>query len=94
MAYNKFKRLTQLREQFGLNDVQRAWLQNQPWPPEAVTDLLKIALQEAAQETLMTKKAKSEYIIVPMIKELRLHNVDKFKNLFRLRVQRGCQTRA
>jgi hypothetical protein len=39
---------------------------------------LKVALQEAEQEGLMTEKAKSEFVVVPVLKELRRQNVDKF----------------
>jgi hypothetical protein len=79
MAYNKFKKLAQLREKLGINDIQKIWLPEQLSLKATVTDLLMIALQEASQETLMTEKAKSEYIVVPVIKELRRHNINKFK---------------
>ena len=36
-------------------------------------------LQEASQEALMTEKGKSEFIVVPILRELRRHNHDKFK---------------
>jgi hypothetical protein len=77
MAYNKFKKLDNLRKELGINDLTTEWLpSNLSFP--VVTDLLISALKEASQEALITEKAKSESIIVPIIKELRRQNPDKF----------------
>ncbi len=78
MSYNKFKRLAQLQDDLGISSIQVAWLPSNIFPKE-ITDLLKIILQEASQETLTTEKAKSEYIVVPILNELRRQNIDKFK---------------
>jgi hypothetical protein len=78
MSYNKFKKLAQLQEDFGISSIQSSWLPNLIQPKE-VTNLLKVILQEASQETLTTEKAKSEYIVVPILNELRRQNIDKFK---------------
>jgi hypothetical protein len=78
MAYNKFKRLAQLQDDLGISSIQVAWLPGNIFPKE-ITDLLKVILQEASQETLTTEKAKSEYIVVPILNELRRQNIDKFK---------------
>ncbi len=77
MAYNKFKKLVQLREELGIKDLVRKWL---PLSVSfgSISPTLVEALEEASTEALTTEKAKSEYIVVPIIKELRRHNVDKF----------------
>jgi len=78
MAYNKFKRLEQLSEELGIQDITTKWLTNTladfQVSPKIIEDL-----QEASQEALMTEKAKSEFIVVPILRELRRHNHDKFK---------------
>ncbi len=78
MAYNRFKRLAQLQDDLGISSIQAAWLPSNIFSKE-ITDLLKVILQEASQETLTTEKAKSEYIVVPILNELRRQNIDKFK---------------
>lgn len=77
MVYNKFKKLEQLREKLGLKDIMEQWVTVSK-PFHTITPSLIEALQEAAIEVLTTEKAKSEYIIVPILKELRRHNPDKF----------------
>jgi hypothetical protein len=55
------------------------------WLPDAlahkdVSSKLLEDLQEARYEPLTTEKAKSEYIVVPVIKELNRQNKDKFSS--------------
>ncbi len=77
MAYNKFKKLETLRTQFGINNSQISWL------PTSIsilkpTQRLLDELQEAKEAALTTEKAKSEYIILPILKELRRSRTQKF----------------
>ena len=78
MAYNKFKKLEQLRKELNIEDSMNKWL---PLSLSfgTVTPTLVEALEEASEETLTTEKAKSEFIVVPILKELRRHNHNKFK---------------
>lgn len=77
MAYNKFKRLEQLQTDLGINDFQTAWLGK--FSNFASSQKILDDLAEASRETLTTEKAKSEFVVVPILKELRRHNPDKFK---------------
>ena len=77
MAYNKFKRLEQLYTNFGINEFMANWLPALP-PYPKITTILEIALQEASQEPLTTEKAKSESIVVPILKELKRNNPSSF----------------
>ena len=79
MAYNKFKKVAQLRQTLGINDIVISWL---PPKPEAVrvSDILLQSLTDAKDEALGTEKAKSEYIIAPVLKELRRNNPNKFSS--------------
>jgi hypothetical protein len=73
MSYPKFKKLAQLRQQFGINDIQQAWLPTQ-FNAFLPSSLLLETLAEAAYEPLQTEKAKSESIVAPILKELRRKN--------------------
>ncbi len=76
MSYNKFKRLEYLSEQFDISNKLNKWL---PDDIEFITtSQLLLELADAKEEALTTEKAKSEYIIVPVLKELRRKNVNKF----------------
>ncbi len=77
MAYNKFKKLEQLQDDFGISNFMENWLPVLSTYPK-ITNILEIALQEASQEALTTEKAKSESIIAPIIKELKRNNPNKF----------------
>ncbi len=77
MSYNKFKKLDYLREKLGIKDMIDKWV-NTSLSVNNITPSLAEALEEASNEVLTTEKAKSEYIIVPILKELRRRNVDKF----------------
>lgn len=79
MAYNKFKKLAQLQKDFGISDARLGWLpQNLPAAP--VSHKLLDALQDASLEPLATEKAKSEYVIAPVLKELRRNNPNAFSS--------------
>lgn len=79
MAYNKFKKVAQLREDLGLNDIVFGWIPQELAKIEASNKLLE-ELQDAKEEGLGTEKAKSEYIIAPVLKELRRKNPNKFSS--------------
>lgn len=79
MAYNKFTKLIQLRKDFGINDLQVPWLPHS-LPTITISSRLLDELQDAAFESLRTEKAKSEYVIAPVIKELRRKNIDKMSS--------------
>lgn len=77
MAYNQFKKLSDLRKNLGINEIVDNWLPN-PVPTVQPTQRLMEDLKEAADEALSTEKSKSESIIAPMIKELKRQNPDRF----------------
>ncbi len=77
MAYNKFKKLLQLQEELQIENQKYSWLLSSFKPFLASQHLLD-DLQDAQKEGLMSEKAKSEYVVVPVLKELRRHNADKF----------------
>ncbi len=77
MAYNKFKKLEQLRKQLGITDKVRGWLP-QTFAAAQVGTFLLQSLIDAKNAPLGTEKAKSEYIITPILKELGRNNPDKF----------------
>ncbi len=79
MAYNRFKKLAQLREELGIDDRIGDWMPH-PIPEVTVTDFLLQNLAEAKDEALGTEKAKSEYIVAPVLKELRRKNPNKFSS--------------
>ena len=79
MSYSKFKKLEQLRNDFSLNDLQTKWLPTNMPPFEAGQSFLDL-LQDVGQEALGTEKAKSEYVITPIIRELRRKNPTSFKS--------------
>lgn len=79
MSYSKFKKLEQLRNDFSLNDLQTKWLPTNMPPFEASTSFLDL-LQDVGQEPLGTEKAKSEYVITPILRELRRKNPTSFKS--------------
>jgi hypothetical protein len=79
MAYNKFKKLDQLYKKFGINNFRLAWLPTQ-FPAFAPSPNLIENLKDASKEALGTEKAKSEYVIVPTLKELRRANPKMFSS--------------
>lgn len=76
MAYNKFKTET-LTEKLGIELELKAIIP-QPLPEFKPTDLVLTILQEATNEALGTEKAKSEFIINPVLKELHRQNPNTF----------------
>ncbi len=79
MSYNKFKKLEMLRTQFGINEIQTTWMPTN-LPVFAKSPILLQSLQDAKEEALATEKAKSEYVIVPVLKELRRNNPHTFSS--------------
>jgi hypothetical protein len=76
MAYNKFKTLEQLQKDFGINDSIQQWLPL-PLSPFQTSQNLLLQLQEVIEEPLFSEKARSEYIIAPVLKELKRQNPNK-----------------
>jgi hypothetical protein len=79
MSYSKFKKLEQLRNDFSITDIQIVFLSNE-FPVFSVSQHLLDDLNEAKLEALGTEKAKSEYIIAPILRELRRKNPVSFKS--------------
>ena len=68
-----------MRDLLGLEDLMEAWLPAN-LPQSAASRTLLEALKDASEEALGTEKAKSEYVIVPVLKELRRNNPNKFSS--------------
>ncbi len=69
MAYSDFTSVSQLEEQFGLvQNVTRLFEHIQPVQP---SETLRNDLYESATLPLLTEKAKSEFLIAPILKEVR-----------------------
>ncbi len=77
MAYNKFKKLETLRTQFGINNINKAWIPKK-MPVFTASNMLLQLLADAEEEALTTEKAKSEYIILPILRELKQTRTQKF----------------
>ena len=78
MEYSDFT-LNKIREQFGIENQRTRILQKfTPLEPSAT---LKEALQEVEELPIRSEKAKSEWIVVPILKELRKRN-DKFFTIY------------
>ncbi|NJN33806.1 MAG: hypothetical protein HC817_05680 [Saprospiraceae bacterium] len=77
MAYTQFKKLDQLRKAFGIEETQGRWLPT-TLPSVKISNHLLENLRDAEEESLRTEKAKSEYVIAPILKELRRNNPNKF----------------
>jgi hypothetical protein len=76
MAYNKFK-LKDLESKFGIQNFNREFIAKK-LPDFKVSQRLLEDLDEAKGEPLATEKAKSEFIVLPVLKELRRKNPKKF----------------
>jgi hypothetical protein len=76
MAYNKFKAET-LEELLGIETQFHAVIPDD-LPDFIPSELLLAILNEANNEALGTEKAKSEHIILPVIKELKRKNPNRF----------------
>jgi hypothetical protein len=74
MAYNKFT-IKDLESKFNLNVIQQRWL---PQKLEIVKadELLLSVLRHAEEEALMSEKARSEFVIAPMLQAFRRRNAD------------------
>ena len=73
MAYTQFKKIEQLRIAFGIHTQKTVWLP-QVALHTAMSAILQQSLSEAMFEPLGSEKAKSELIVVPILKELRRNN--------------------
>jgi hypothetical protein len=76
MAYNKFK-LKDLYEKLHLDATQKSWLPKS-FAQFPADNLLEQILSYAESESLVTEKARSEFIIAPTLQALRRRNIDKF----------------
>ncbi len=79
MSYSKFKKLEQLRNDFSIADIQIGFVTNKLTVFKVSQHLLD-DLNEAKLEALGTEKAKSEYVITPILRELRRKNPASFKS--------------
>ncbi len=79
MGYNKFLKLDKLRKDLGIKDIQKKWLP-QSFNPVSISQNLTENLTDASQEALGSEKAKSEYVITPILRELRKQNPTYFKS--------------
>lgn len=77
MAYNKFK-LHDLDHQFKIETFNREFIDLTVLAEFTVSDHLLADLAEAKHAPLASEKAKSEFIIVPVLKELRRKNPRRF----------------
>ena len=79
MSYNKFTKLSQLKSAFDIEDRRRRWLPTHLKQIKVSEGLLNY-LAETEKEPLETEKAKSEYIIAPILRELRRNNPNRFSS--------------
>ncbi len=79
MSYNKFKKLEQLKEPFGINNFLNSWM---PKNIEIQTPSQRLLenLQDVVGTALLTEKAKSENIIAPVLKEFRRINLNQISS--------------
>ena len=79
MAYTGYSKLEHLQKRLGIATNQMEWL---PATFVAVkpSSILLQYLADAKLESLRTEKAKSEYVIAPIIKELRRNNPNRFSS--------------
>ena len=71
MAYSDFT-LDKIRQTFGIENRRTPILHQ--FTPIVLSDYLKQALKEAEELPIRSEKAKSEWIVVPILKELRNRN--------------------
>ncbi len=76
MSYNKFT-LKDLKNDLQLNVSNKHWLSSTLPEIERDNFLLRL-LNEAQTEALSSEKARSEFIIAPVLKALRRHNHNRF----------------
>jgi len=78
MAYSDYT-LDRIRQNFGIENRRTPILLNTQ--PLEASENLKMALSEVEELPIRSEKAKSEWIVVPILKELRLRN-DKFFTIY------------
>ena len=78
MAYNEYT-LDRIRQNLGIENRRTRILQD--FKPLAASSSLKAALEEVEELPIRSEKAKSEWIVVPILKELRNRN-DKFFTIY------------
>lgn len=76
MAYNKFK-ISSIKEQLGIVVQRNYWLPKQ-LPAVAEDKILSQSMQEAAKLYLGSEKARSEFVVTPVLQALLRKNQDKF----------------
>ena len=72
MAYSDFTSISQLEDQFGITQNRTRLFEGVA--PVSASDILRNELYESASLPLLTEKAKSEFLIAPIFKEVRRHN--------------------
>ncbi len=77
MAYNKFN-LYDLEQKFAVENFNREFITLDELNDFEVSQHLLEDLAEAKHEPLATEKAKSEFVILPVLKELRRKNPHRF----------------
>ncbi|CAK0764786.1 conserved hypothetical protein [Gammaproteobacteria bacterium] len=77
MAYNKFT-LKDLEDKFAIKNFNHEFIWAANLPSFQASSRLMEDLSEARREPLATEKAKSEFIILPVLKELRRKNYNRF----------------
>jgi hypothetical protein len=78
MAYSDIT-LTQLKDQFGISNFQKHLFEKMP--PLEISEWLQKCLEIAAELPVRSEKAKSEWIVAPILTELRNRN-DKFFTIY------------
>jgi hypothetical protein len=76
MSYNKFK-IAQLKNDFALHVVKAAWLPTD-FAPFAADATLMSTLAETEKVFLGSEKARSEFIIAPILQAFRRHRNNQF----------------
>jgi hypothetical protein len=76
MAYNKFT-LTSVKQKLGVDNQIRNFLPK-TLPEFSVSTQLLNELADVEGAAIATEKAKSELIVMPVVKELKRHNKEKF----------------
>ena len=78
MAYSEYT-LDKIRRNFGIENKRTPILLD--FQPLEVSETLQMALKEVEELPIRSEKAKSEWIVVPILKELRNRN-DKFFTIY------------
>ena len=78
MSYSRFK-AEMLNEKLGINLITKPFIISK-LPEYTPSELILTILKGAMDEALATEKAKSEFIISPVLKELKRHNHNSFSS--------------